>query len=260
MSIVKNIHQIWFQGFGQLPDKYKSNIDSVRRLNTDWTHYQWDDNKIRYILNTYFPSQYIQKYDSFKYLHQKIDFGRYAILYVYGGASIDVDVVAIRSLNEVPDIDTSDFIVSYNASNRIENLVKAGRVEMLNNATILVSRNNPILKKLLEHILTLRCDENQSKYSCISDTTGVNEFTDFILPYKDQIKILDNKFFEPCSGSDASCEIPQTAILDHQHEGTWVDDNYKTIARIYYHCKKYKWAFFIVALLLLFLLLCRMFK
>lgn len=245
MTIPKNIHLVWMQGWDSLPDKFASNVQSIADKNPGWKIFKWTEKGIRDTVAKLGP-EYLAKYDSFNLLHQKVDLGRYAILYTYGGASVDTDVVALKGFDETPNLKTSDFIVSYNSSNAFENYIKNGRSVSLNNATILVSKNNPIMKGLIDHILGLSCTIDQSKESCIQGTTGPKEFTTYLNQHKDQITILDNVYFEPCGGNDTECILPEAAILDHQHEGSWVRDSHKQISRIWYGIKRNRAAIFAV--------------
>lgn len=239
MSIPKNIHQIYLPNWNELPDKYVPNVKSIIEKNLNWKHFRWDDSSIRNLLRSMGP-QYLQKYNDFKLLHQRVDFARYAILYNLGGASVDTDVVAFKSFDETPYLNEKDFIVSYNSANKLESYIKSGLPFTINNATILVKKNNPLLKNLLNQILTESCEIGQSDYSCIQQTTGPAAFTEYLNNYKDQITILDNKYFEPCSGQDPYCEIPQESLVNHKHDATWVNPFYKSLSRLYYSAKQYK--------------------
>jgi mannosyltransferase OCH1-like enzyme len=248
----KNIHIIWLQGWDKLPEKFQANVQSVIDKNPDWNVLKWSEKGIQDILKNIGP-EYLKKYNELPYLHQKVDMGRYGILYSLGGGSVDVDVVALRGFDNTPDLSTSDFIVSYNSSNAFENYIKNGKSVSLNNATILVSKNNPIMKGLLDHILELSCDITESKESCIQGTTGPKEFTNYLNQYKDQITILPNVYFEPCGGNDPYCEIPKVAILDHQHEGSWVRDSHKQVSRAWYWTKQH-WIFILIIIIIIILL------
>lgn len=248
MTIPKIIHQIWLQGWNSLPSKYEKNVTSILEHNKDWHHIRWDENSVLYALNQ-LGKQYVNKYNSYEHIHQRVDFARYAILYLYGGVSVDVDVLAYKNFKETPFIDKSTFIISYNSSNSFENYIKSGKSLVINNATILVNKRNRILKSLIDHVLTLSCDINESKYKCINETTGIKEFDSFLNNYKDQITVLDNVYLEPCQGSDRHCEInPKLTIIDHQHEGAWISPNILNIARLWYKIKAWKKeiAFFII--------------
>lgn len=247
--IQNRIHQIWFQGWNYLPEKYVDNVKSIIDKNPTYTHFKWDDTSIRNALRILGP-EYLAKYHSFNLIHQKIDFSRYAILYLYGGVSVDTDVVAIKGFDSTPFADTSDFIVSYNSANKFESYIKSGLPFTINNATILVKKNHPILKNLLNQILSESCDINQSDYSCIQSTTGPAAFTEYLNQYKDQITILNNKYFEPCSGADLKCELPSEAILDHQHEASWVNPIWKKAAELYYVAKRNKFALILLLIII----------
>lgn len=231
------------QGWREFPDRLKPNIQSVIDKNPGYTFSYWDENSLRKVVES-LGLEYLAKWESFPYMHQRIDMGRYALLYQTGGGiSIDTDVVALKGFDSTPYIQSENFIVSYNSStNTFENYIKAGIPEVINNATILVSPKNLILKNLLDHILTLSCTIDQGKPGCIQATTGPNAFTKFLLEnYRDQIKIIDKDFFEPCPGNDEwGCKIPERAILDHRHEGSWIGEGSKNISRIWYCIKAHK--------------------
>lgn len=237
--IPQNVHMIWLQGWDKLPPKYYDNVKSIEEKNPNYNIIKWEDKSIRDILK-YLGDNYLQKYDNFQTIHQRVDMGRYAILYALGGVSCDVDVVAYKSFDETPNLNDSSMIVSYNSSSGFENYVKHGKSVSLNNATILVSRNNPIMKGLLDHIMELSCDINESKEQCIQNTTGPREFTKYLDQYKDQITVLDNTYFEPCSGYMDECEIKPNTILQHKHEASWVGDTNKLIGRVYYKIKQHR--------------------
>lgn len=238
------------QGWASLPEKYLVNVQSISEKNPGYQIIRWDDRSMRDMVRN-LGETYLQKYDSFQTIHQKVDFGRYAVLYALGGISVDVDVMAHKGFDDTPFINEKDFIVSYNSSSAFENYVKHGRPVSLNNATILVSKRHPIMKGLLDHIMTLSCEIGQSKESCIQETTGPREFTTYLNQFKDQITILDSAYFEPCSGSDMNCEIKPVSILDHRHEGSWLGENTKKFADTYYKIKKYKWPILIVTIIII---------
>lgn len=254
-TIPKNIHFLWYQGWKEFPTKYESNIASVIDNNPGYKIFKWDNESIRQILKN-IGQQYLDKYDSFEIMHQRIDMGRYAVLYWFGGISVDCDAKSFNGFDNTPHINTSDFIASYNSSNEIENLVKANIPEVLINATILVKPRHPILKNLLDNILASSCSIQESKYSCIQNTTGPRAFTKYLLDnYKDQITILDNEYFDPCNGNDTECKIPDSAILDQQQEGSWANPAYKTVAQSWYFVKRH-WGVIAIIIIVIILISC----
>lgn len=240
MQIAKKIHQIWIPNWSNIPEKYKPRVQSVIDKNPGWIHYAWDDSNIPQLLNSIGP-EYLEKYNSFSLIHQKVDFARAGILYVIGGASVDCDAIAYKSFDTLPHIETSDFICSYNSSNSLENKIKAGIPVVLMNATILVKPRHPIVKNLLDYMMGQSCSINESAYSCIQHTTGPYAFTTYLLNnFKNQITILDNSYLDPCNSSDAYCEIKSNTVLDQQQEGSWANPAYKTLQKSYYWIKEHK--------------------
>lgn len=242
--IPKLIHQIWFQGWDQLPSKYVSNVESVIAANPDWKHIKWDQDSIRPVVAA-LGAQYLLVYDSFKLLHQKVDYGRYAILYTYGGVSVDIDARAIRSLDNTPSLSTSNFIVSWNSAKNF-----------VNNATIFVSEKNPLMLQFLGSI-TANCPMVGGDFACIQNTTGPTAFNKFVQDHLSSITILDNSYFEPCSGHDKYCELGPNAIVDHQHAGSWLSPVFKQCASAYFFCVQYKWWIGAIVILIILYLIFR---
>lgn len=254
--IPKKIHFIWYQGFDKIAPRFAERVQSVIDKNPEYEIYKWDNNSLRKAIKN-IGQQYLDKYDSFEIMHQRIDYGRYLVLFWFGGISCDVDAEAYQGFDATPFINTSSIIVSKNSSNKIENLVKAGIPEVLMNATIMASPKNPIIEKLINHILGLSCDISLSKYDCLQRTTGPNAFTTYLLDnFKDKITILDNQYLDACNGQDKECVIPSTAILDQQQEGSWANPNYKKIARAWYFLKR-RWmsVVIVLAIIIIFIIL-----
>lgn len=253
--IPKIIHFIWYQKWNNFPEKYIPNVKSVIDKNPGYKIYKWDNDSMRTLIKS-IGQEYLDKYDSFKIMHQRIDFGRVAILYAAGGGiSVDTDAVAYNGFDSIPFINTSDFIVSRNSSSEIENLVKAGIPEVLMNATILVKQKHPILKNYLDYMVGLNCSSTESSYSCLQATTGPKSFTKYLLDnYKDKITILPNQFLDPCNGNDEECQLPSSVVLNQNQEGSWTNPNYKKIARAWYFLKR-RWMFVVMVLALIIILI-----
>lgn len=236
------IHGIWLQGFDKLPAKYSSNVQSVIDLNPGWTYMKWDDKSIREALATIGPA-YVAKYDSFSLLHQKVDFGRYAVLYLYGGVSVDIDAKALKGFSSLPGIGSSDFIVSKNSSG-----------QFINNATILVSAKNPLMLSLLDSV-SGSCSSFITKTGCVYSTTGPGAFTKFVKVHSSSITVLPSSYFEPCSGRDPYCEVGPDTILDHRHEGTWVHPLFDSVSKLGFTVRRYQSMILFLIIILVFIIL-----
>lgn len=242
--IPKNIHFVWYQGFANLPDKLRPNVQSVIDKNPDWKPFFWDDVSMQKELKN-LGQEYLDKYNSYKLLHQKIDFFRYASLYSLGGVSIDTDIIALKGFDSVPNIETSDFIVSEKPHSK-----------SINNATIFSSKNNPILKHVIDNIDTEPCGEYESDYKCIQRTTGPYAFNKLLKPFKNEIIILPKEYLEPCASLDSYCKIsPNLTILDHRHELSWLKPWHKNVIKSYFVAKHYKYQILIALIIIIALIL-----
>lgn len=85
------IHQIWIQGYENMPEKYKKYCRDWQN-DTNFDYYFWNDNDIRNLLISIQDLNLIDAYNYFTLPQQKSDLARYAITYVYGGIYIDVDI------------------------------------------------------------------------------------------------------------------------------------------------------------------------
>ena len=217
--IPKVTHQIWFQGWNNLPEKYRMDTEKLSFLNPNWEHVKWDEKSLRLECEK-FSSEALTKFDGFDKMIQKVDFGRYVVLYNYGGVSIDCDTECLRPLDRIPGLDRYDFIVSKNALTKLENKACSfGLSEdlvIVNNATLCCSREHPVMKQLIEFLI-----ENESWNEDIGlDTqlkTGpliLSIFFNYYL-YDPDISILDSDIFEPFGN------ITRRTILNHTYDQTW---------------------------------------
>lgn len=251
--IEKNIHLIWYQGWKNFPyDKYGENIEQTKKLNPDWKIFYWDNDSIRAELKN-LGQKYLDKYDSFKIMHQKIDYGRFAVLFSRGGISIDSDAKAVKSFNEIPYLNSSNLIVGYSNMDKISTAIHGYENRTINNSVILAKQYHPILREVLDYILNLDCGDKDD-FSCVIFTGG-QSFNEVLYKHKNEITILPNEYFEACHSSDSGCELPPEAIILHSHAQTWVPKNYQSFAKIYFFIKKnWLWIIFILIIFILIFL------
>jgi mannosyltransferase OCH1-like enzyme len=219
MTIPRNTHQIWFQGWSKLPDKYRLDTERLSFLNQNWEHMKWDEKSLRRECEKFSPEA-LAKFDGFDKMIQKIDFGRYVVLYNYGGVSVDCDVECLRPLDKIPGLDRYDFIISKNSLTRLENNACSFGLSrdlvIINNATLCCSKEHPIMKHLIEFLI-----ENESWNEDIGlDTqlkTGPLILSVFFNAYLDNpdISIVDSEVFEPFGN------ITRRTILNHKYDQTW---------------------------------------
>jgi mannosyltransferase OCH1-like enzyme len=200
-----------------LPEKYHDDVYKLEILNQNWEHKKWDEESLRAECEKFSPLALI-KFDGFTNMIQKIDFGRYVVLYNHGGVSVDCDAECIRSLDKTPGIDRYDIILSKNPLTNLENKITtfgfSKNMVIINNATICCAKENPLMKQFIEFLI-----ENESwNEDMMFDTqlkTGPLVMSVFFNKYLDDVLILDSDVFEPFGN------INRRTILNHKYDQSW---------------------------------------
>ena len=96
--IPKIIHQIWFQGKDKLPRRYNSYVKNIKKLHPQWEYKMWDHKSMKHLIKTE-ASEFLDTYENFNYMIQKIDFFRYVVLYLQGGVYLDTDIYLFKPLD-----------------------------------------------------------------------------------------------------------------------------------------------------------------
>jgi len=238
-SIPKILHNIWFQGCDAIPSKYINNVNGLKKNHKTWEYKCWNENRLRSECLKY-SKECLYTFDNYEHMHQKIDFGKYVILYNYGGAYVDIDCVSLKALDTLPGFSTKDLIVSYNAANILENFVitYGMNYDSINNGVILSSPKNKYMYTIIQELMKIgNCQHSSMKSLCIHETTGPAMFTNIILNNFEKdpnILILDNVYLEPCFAHDIQCKISSKSYINHVHEGSWLDKRSIDIAKAYY--------------------------
>ena len=224
-SIPKITHQIWLQGWDKLPEKYQENVRLLSEMNPDFEHKRWDEESLRAECSK-LGKPYVEKFDSFEHFIMKVDFGRYVVLYNYGGISIDTDMKPLKPLQNTPGLDTEEFMVS-----RLP--FPVNMTGFLNNAIFVVRPKHPLMKEIVDAIMMSkkRLSDYATQELYIDGETGPSFINGIIKKHEKQVKILDNEYFEPCYSVDPYCEVPEKSILDHQHTMSWINPFYHYLFR-----------------------------
>lgn len=215
--IPKVTHQVWFQGWGNLPEKYRDDTEKLSILNANWEHMKWDEEGLRAECKKFSPEA-LAKFEGFPHMIQKVDFGRYIVLYNYGGVSVDCDAECLRPLEKTPGIDRYDIILCKNSLNKLENKVASFGLTkdlvVMNNATICCSKEHPLMKQFIEFLI-----ENESwNEDLLLDTqlkTGPLITSIFFNKFLDDIHIVDSDIFEPFGN------VNKRTVLNHKYDQSW---------------------------------------
>jgi hypothetical protein len=103
--IPKIIHNIWIQGYENLPNENKVTYANIKKINPQWEFMIWDDEMIKKMLKNY-PSIYNIYIKTNNYTERdgntiKSDIARYIIMREYGGLYFDIDFNCTSSFDEL---------------------------------------------------------------------------------------------------------------------------------------------------------------
>ena len=103
--IPKIIHNIWIEGYENLPNENKVTYANIKKINPEWEFMIWDDEMIKKILKKY-PSLYNMYIKSNNYTeidNNKIKsyIARYMVMKEYGGLYFDIDFKCSSSFDEL---------------------------------------------------------------------------------------------------------------------------------------------------------------
>jgi mannosyltransferase OCH1-like enzyme len=215
-----------------------------KSLNPDWNYFCLNDSDLRKMCYSY-SDKCGKAYDMAQYMHAKIDLGRVVSIYMNGGIMVDMDMYILRSLNSLPEM--ADFIntkthklgVSKLDLSWFESLIYSGEFDSYNNAVIISSQKNPLLKKWIDCIVNNIFTCSKKKYTnsglYIFRTSGPNLFSKCIKTNKNEseLVVFDNTTFEPCE-TFGKCDIKNNTISIHRFELSWVPKEYKYLMKFYF--------------------------
>ena len=141
------IHQIWWQGYNNLPPNFKKNRDILIKNHDDFEYKLWDEDSInQLILNNFINIS--NKINSLNLsIIQKIDIAKYLILYKYGGIYIDFDMIFVKNIKPLFENNGNNIIffkINFNV-NWIESLfLKIINKKILINNGFMISPINKI--------------------------------------------------------------------------------------------------------------------
>lgn len=266
----KNIFICWFQGKSHLDNYYKStlfneNLKNWQLLNPSWNVYLVDDQQLRDACKTH-SNKCLKIYDSFKIMHQKIDFGRYVLLYLYGGIYVDMDMYVLRGLHTSKKFNKLLDKIKINKKHILglsliniswyESYIYIGKNRFINNAMMISSQYNPIVKKYIDCIMEKSLEKSFDDFNQVQNTTGPYYLNKFIDIYKHKFKFKNvhieyfpHYYFEP-EPIYGNSDIRDETLAIHKMELSWIPDRYKTLFKFYCMVKPYLLVIILVILIL----------
>jgi len=219
-TIPKIIIQTWKTKV--IPDKYKEDVASVKKYNSDYQYIFFSDDDIENFLKENYP-EYYETYSKLPVKIQKIDFFRYIAVYHYGGFYFDLDITGMYPLKELLDYECVfpvDQNIPKNKCNRrrLKKYCKANMDILLGQYAFGARQYNPFIKLLIDTIhnnidkYVKNYKKNGHTLQYVYSSTGPDFVTDVYMDYDDKESIHILKF-----------DIAQYfgKYAKHNHLGTW---------------------------------------
>lgn len=243
----KNIFQVWFQGYENIENKtYLENVKNWEKLNPEWNYFLLNSKDLEENCSQ-FSERCVNAYRKAKYMHSKIDLGKVVTLYLNGGIMIDMDMYILRSLDyskyvnkiidEYNNNENDIMAISEIPISKIESIVKFGKKKAYNNAVIISSPGNELLKKYIYRMIynIENYKKSNSQFDYINNTTGPDVFNKYIYKKVKRNRIIElpSEVFEPYNITNDSIKINDDTISIHIFNQSWTPSYIKLFVNIY---------------------------
>jgi inositol phosphorylceramide mannosyltransferase catalytic subunit len=226
------IHQIWFQGENNIPNKYEKYRKSVKDMHPNVTVITWDENSILQLISKHFP-EYYDWFNNLPLMIQKIDVAKCFILSIWGGIYVDMDIEIIKPLYELYENDK--VVIAQIGLNYFENiffqLFLKINMPLLNNGIIFSPARHsfwdfyiPFLKDTINtkpFILEKLINE---LYVAVTSGPASLTYAVGYYPNKEEIKIVEPKYLEP---GKMGKNYSKDCYIIHHHELSWCSSIFK---------------------------------
>jgi hypothetical protein len=158
--IPKIIHNIWIEGYENLPNENKINYLNIKKSNPDWEFLIWDDEMIKKLLQKY-PSlsdMYNKNtYTVFDRDSIKSHIARYIIMKEYGGLYFDIEFNCTASFdklfsNENNKSESNETIFICKSNMNYWNYIYSLQKTKYSSRFMAMDKNHPIWNKVIEKL------------------------------------------------------------------------------------------------------------
>lgn len=238
------IHQIWIQGSDNIPANLLEMHNNCKNINNNFKYKTWDEEKIRKLLLKHFEKKYLETYDEYTVFAQKADFARYAILYIYGGIYMDMDMICKKNLSSF--LQNQMFFTTYRLPHFFKRYL---------NGIVGSKPKHPVFEIIFRNIFTRK---NMGK--SITNATGTGLFYDSVTEYMENhptnndITIVDYRYLDPChafSGENCANECTDCYVV-HTSYSSW-----SPLTRVGKQLIKHKYLILVIILVIIIVILDR---
>jgi mannosyltransferase OCH1-like enzyme len=243
MQIPKIIHQIWYQGYDKLPEKYHPMQQSWKDFHPHWAYYLWDREKIEQLIEESYPDVY-DTYIKLPRMIQKIDFAKYIILHKYGGVYIDMDMKCLKCLDylfkEYPDKNLFATELNIGCTSKwclsiwVATEGKYVNGPLYNNAFFACIPEHKFWKDVINEV---SYNKQRKWYQTFTqhllNSTGPMMITHVLRSTSHDFQSLPSTMFEPCRKHQIKCDLTHSYAI-HYFSNSWMSPSMKIITFFYF--------------------------
>jgi hypothetical protein len=209
--IPKIIHNIWIQGYDNLPNEHKITYMNLKKMNPEWDFMIWDNEMIKGLLKKY-PTIYElynkNTYNAYEKDSIKSDIARYIIVKEYGGLYFDIEYTCNSSINEI----FTNEQTKNNTKNTI--YIATSKIDLLDyfypfqkpeysSCFMAMDKNHPIWNKVLEKLQFANTKYQIQNALDIALQENKRETNPYPIVLFDKV----NGYYQ-CANKDTVCFIP----------------------------------------------------
>lgn len=225
-STPKILWQTWKSDkLDDVPEKLKGYILKWKKLHPEYAHYLLDDDDLRNIVKKVVP-KYLNVYDSFTHMIERVDFARYAILYKYGGVYADLDTLPLKPIDKW--VEEGKIVLGSEPYEHAQKIYNRERVVC--NALMISPPGQQFWKELMDYIIR----NYEHRYKPV-ENTGPMAITRFMesdgkkFEKNGDVIVTDPCVFYPLKSDNKPsdrCNLNDSYVM-HVWENTWVSKWYQ---------------------------------
>lgn len=231
IKVPKIIHQIWFQGQENIPQKYLVFQKKWITTHSEFRYMIWDEKTIGKLISKKYPF-FFSIWKNLRYMIQKIDSAKIFILHHFGGVLVDMDMEPIGNISSLlnhPLVFSQCYLHKLAVlSARLFGLKSFARTR-INNAFIACSPQHPVMTHAIELLQKTALLPKRFFHSVyIAKTCGTEVIVQSLLDILDKqpnldFEIYDSEYLEPKIGmTTGTPNITKNTRVIHHSEKTWI--------------------------------------
>lgn len=234
-EIPRVIHQIWFQGQENMPQRYLTYQRNTIELHRGYKYVFWNSQKIEALIKKRYPSFY-DIWMKLPYMIQKIDAAKIFILHRYGGVYIDADMEPIMNITRLlthPLVFSRCYVHPLGIIGASFLGLKYFAKTQINNGFIACTRRHPVMRRTIEimHASAIMEQKGQVYGAYIAKTCGteviIHALADELAKSPSMMfAVYPPEYFEPkVKIKDKEPLITRNTHVIHHTDRSWVKDS-----------------------------------